>query len=190
MREANIIRRRKFLTLCGLAPIGSIVPSNTGYKNKIKARRVVTGLNADNKSKIIKDDEIPDEWSSIEPKIVLNTLWQEDKLPVDFTVNEEQLKDYKFRLVPNEGVIAHLITCQPGFFADWHATDTIDLIFIISGKIELQLEMEKTIVYPGDTVIQRGTNHAWKVIGNEPCTFAAVLFQAKENNSASKPARQ
>jgi quercetin dioxygenase-like cupin family protein len=67
---------------------------------------------------------------------------------------------------------------EPSFEADFHQTNTIDFVFIISGKLELLLEESSTILSCGDSVVQRGTNHAWRVIGEEPCTMAAVMISA------------
>jgi quercetin dioxygenase-like cupin family protein len=69
-------------------------------------------------------------------------------------------------------------TWEPGFIYPMHRSDTIDFVFIISGQLELILEEGTTVLRSGETVVQCGTNHAWRVVGNEPCTFAAVLIDA------------
>ncbi len=71
-----------------------------------------------------------------------------------------------------------MITWLPGFEFPKHRSDTLDILFVIAGQIELLLDEGATIVRSGDTVIQCGTNHGWRVIGNEPCTFAGVLIDA------------
>jgi quercetin dioxygenase-like cupin family protein len=69
-------------------------------------------------------------------------------------------------------------TWEAGFMYPMHRSDTIDFVFIISGQLELILEEGSTVLRSGETVVQRGTNHAWRVVGNEPCTFAAVMIDA------------
>jgi len=60
-----------------------------------------------------------------------------------------------------------------------HATQTIDVGFILSGRIELILEKGSTVLNPGDCYIQRATPHAWKVIGDTPCILAGFMIAAK-----------
>lgn len=61
-----------------------------------------------------------------------------------------------------------------------HRTQTIDYAIVLSGKITLMLDGEDISLEAGDTVIQRGTNHAWVNTGTEPCLMAFVLIDAKE----------
>lgn len=59
-----------------------------------------------------------------------------------------------------------------------HRTDTIDLVQILDGHIELELDDDKVALGPGDCVVQRGTWHRWRVLGDQPCTFAAVMLRS------------
>ena len=54
--------------------------------------------------------------------------------------------------------------------------------------MELVLETGSTVVRAGDAVIQRGTPHAWKVVGDEPCVFVSILADAV--NSPVAPERR
>ncbi|MEM5518406.1 cupin domain-containing protein [Henriciella sp. AS95] len=56
-----------------------------------------------------------------------------------------------------------------------HKTDTIDAIILISGRVKLLLDEDEAIIEPGQVVVQRATNHAWVVEGNQPAVFVAVL---------------
>ena len=61
----------------------------------------------------------------------------------------------------------------------WHATNTIDLNLVLRGRLELALpEGISTVLEPGETVLQRGTNHRWRPIGDEPTMWFAVMFAA------------
>ena len=60
-----------------------------------------------------------------------------------------------------------------------HQTATIDYVIVISGRMELITERERTMVSVGDVVIQRGTKHAWSNPDDEPCVFAIVMIDAK-----------
>ena len=67
----------------------------------------------------------------------------------------------------------HIIdqTLHPGM----HETHTIDIICLLQGEASLILESGETRLRPGNVVIQRGTNHAWKAHGS-PALFLAVLI--------------
>ena len=59
-----------------------------------------------------------------------------------------------------------------------HTTDTIDLVTVISGEIYAITESAETLMRPGDSLVQRGTKHAWSNRGDEPCTLVAVHVAA------------
>lgn len=62
----------------------------------------------------------------------------------------------------------------------WHRTPTVDLIVLISGEMDLLLDGGETVhLGPGDSVVQRGTRHAWRNFGTEPCLFAAFMVRAE-----------
>lgn len=62
----------------------------------------------------------------------------------------------------------------------WHASSTLDLITIISGELcaHQSHSSDEVVLKAGDTVIQRGTMHAWENRGDVPCLFSVVLIGA------------
>ena len=63
---------------------------------------------------------------------------------------------------------------------EMHTTDTIDYVVILSGVGELELDDgRKERVEQGDCVVQRGTRHAWRVVGDEPLVLAASMVGAE-----------
>jgi uncharacterized cupin superfamily protein len=50
-------------------------------------------------------------------------------------------------------------------------TKTLDFCHILEGEITLVLDAEEVHLKAGDTVIQRGTNHAWSNRSPKPCTI-------------------
>jgi mannose-6-phosphate isomerase-like protein (cupin superfamily) len=48
-------------------------------------------------------------------------------------------------------------------------TQTLDYCFILEGEITLVLDTEEVHLKTGDTVIQRGSNHAWSNRSSAPC---------------------
>ena len=51
-------------------------------------------------------------------------------------------------------------------------TRTLDFCLILEGEITLVLDTEEVQLKTGDSVIQRGTNHAWSNRSNRPCVIA------------------
>jgi uncharacterized cupin superfamily protein len=51
-------------------------------------------------------------------------------------------------------------------------TKTLDFCMVIEGEITLVLDTEEVHLSAGDTVVQRGTNHAWSNRSGKPCTVA------------------
>lgn len=56
-----------------------------------------------------------------------------------------------------------------------HTTATLDVICLLKGDVSLVLDEEETRLKPGQVVIQRGVNHAWRAHGG-PALLLAVLI--------------
>jgi mannose-6-phosphate isomerase-like protein (cupin superfamily) len=56
-----------------------------------------------------------------------------------------------------------------------HKTHTTDYIVLLKGRVRLLLDDAETDLEPFDVVVQRGTNHAWVNLGEEPALLVAVL---------------
>jgi uncharacterized cupin superfamily protein len=51
-------------------------------------------------------------------------------------------------------------------------TRTLDFCLVLDGSITLVLDTQEVELRQGDTVVQRGTNHAWSNRSGRPCTIA------------------
>ena len=51
-------------------------------------------------------------------------------------------------------------------------TRTLDFCLVLEGEITLVLDKQEVHLKAGDTVVQRGTNHAWSNRSSRPCTIA------------------
>jgi uncharacterized cupin superfamily protein len=49
---------------------------------------------------------------------------------------------------------------------------TLDFCLVLEGEITLVLDTQEVHLRAGDTVVQRGTNHAWSNRSDRPCTIA------------------
>jgi hypothetical protein len=57
-------------------------------------------------------------------------------------------------------------------------TSTLDLCVILEGEVTLVLDMEEVALAAGDSVVQRGTRHAWSNRTSRPCVIAVSSHDA------------
>ena len=57
-------------------------------------------------------------------------------------------------------------------------TRTLDFCLVVEGEITLVLDTEEVHLKPGDSVVQRGTRHAWSNRSGRPCTVAISSHDA------------
>ena len=96
----------------------------------------------------------------------------------DGEVSEMQLNP------PGGGVTWKQVTI-PAAMADraalMHQTPTIDFVRIAEGTVDLELPGQPpTHLTAGDCVIQRGTEHAWRNMGDGPFTLSAVMIGVED----------
>ena len=62
----------------------------------------------------------------------------------------------------------------------FHRTDTTDFGVILSGAMALELDDGAEVVLSaGDVLIENGTRHRWRVVGDVPATLASFLIGAR-----------
>ena len=170
-----------------------------------KIRRVVTGHDGEGRSVFVADGAAGavKEMDSM-PGLALTDLWRTGGAPADNSGNEDAA-DGPVVLEPAAGGTVFRIVEFPPDSA-WrdradahdafdsigaahaqdaasddpmmHKTSTVDYLIVIKGEIWAILETGEVCLKPGDTMIQRGTNHSWSVRGDEPCLLAAILVDA------------
>ncbi|KAK3331477.1 hypothetical protein B0H66DRAFT_487639 [Apodospora peruviana] len=75
---------------------------------------------------------------------------------------------------PGESVVRY---CDwgPGATLQFHRTETIDFGVVVNGEMEMTLDSgEKRLLKVGDTIVQRGTLHAWR--NPSDTVWARVVF--------------
>lgn len=50
-------------------------------------------------------------------------------------------------------------------------TETLDYVYVLEGSVSLVLDTEEVELAEGDSVVQRGTRHAWSNRTDTPCTL-------------------
>lgn len=137
------------------------------------ARRVVTGLNAEGKSCVIIDGEVP-HFATRGVALV----WATRSYPADNTGATDPVSPYEIEMLHMPGSNFAVCTFTPGAKALMHATDTIDYLVIISGHVTLVMEDGEAQLGPGDMVVDRGVMHAWRNDTDAPCLAAVVNLPA------------
>jgi quercetin dioxygenase-like cupin family protein len=65
-----------------------------------------------------------------------------------------------------------------------HRTNTLDCITCVIGEIYLVTDVDEVLMQPGDSVIIRGTNHAWSNRSDKPCLLVGAMMDAVPKASA------
>jgi mannose-6-phosphate isomerase-like protein (cupin superfamily) len=174
----------------------------------ISVRRVVTGLDIDGRSTFLTDAPTSHVFQRTKGSAIVHELWETTRTPADNRGHADAI-GRGHRLPPPKGgsvfrvieyppdserlaAIAHEEKLpddgsgraaatdrnsprHPGF----HKTATIDYAIVLSGEIYAMMDDGEVLLTAGDTLIQRGTNHAWSNRTNEPAVVAFVLIDAE-----------
>jgi mannose-6-phosphate isomerase-like protein (cupin superfamily) len=167
-------------------------------------RRVVTGHDRNGKAIVIRDGVAENVRVRGTAGIVSTLLWVTDETPVDLS-GDADAADREIGVAPPDGgTVFRIVEFQPQRAGDapvdseaiiremgveqdaarkrdpfMHRTRSIDYGVVMSGRITMLLDEEDIDLVAGDTVVQRGTNHAWVNRGDEPCLIAFVLVDAR-----------
>ncbi|MDE8654573.1 cupin domain-containing protein [Novosphingobium album (ex Liu et al. 2023)] len=136
-------------------------------------RRVVTGLDGEGRSCVAIDGPIP----RLGPMSAA-LAWRTDAVPVDNSGTADTAVPYAVDLLHTGGSNFAVCEFPPGARAFMHATDTIDYLVVLSGRVTLVLETGEAALGPGDFVVDRGVMHGWRNDHDEPCTCAVVNLPA------------
>jgi len=160
-----------------------------------RVRRLVTGHDEAGRARFASDGEPPLTVDDPASGYAASTLWALAGPPADPDAGGEpdggpwQLEPppggLSWRLVrmppPRPGAedaLAAQMRDDPRFDAKrpgFHRTDTLDFVQVLEGRIALELHDAEVALGPGDCVVQRGTWHRWRVLGERPCLYQAVM---------------
>lgn len=172
-------------------------------------RRVITGHDAQGRAKVLSDAPAPNvTFREATGGIVSTLLWVTDESPATLNYAGDQA-DRKMGVPPPTQGTAFRVVEFPPFKPellqtsaevarkDWgmqghalpgieprhpfvHRTRTVDYIVVLEGEIDMLLDDGEVHLQTGDTLIQRGTNHAWINRGTKPCRLAIIFVDAAE----------
>ncbi len=158
-------------------------------------RRIVTIDNDKGTSLAIEDAPSPDvRTDPARPGFASTRIWVTDASPVRI---EKKFRDTLLSPdmiePPPQGSLCHIVTIPPDASlgaprASTYApsaphpymqkTATLDFCLILEGEVTLVLDTEEVALRAGDTVVQRGTNHAWSNRSDKPCRIAVSSHDA------------
>jgi quercetin dioxygenase-like cupin family protein len=142
-------------------------------------QRIVTAVTRDGRS-VIVDTGPSLHVVTPAPGLMLSEQWTCGRIGQGM-VNDPDRTTAEFAPVPPPGgVLFRVVTFPPDPDGQMHRTDTVDFVTILSGELVLSLEDgDEATLGPGDTVIQRGTTHAWHNRTDQPAVASVVLVSAE-----------
>ena len=178
----------------------------TSVAHASEIRRVVTGLDADNKSVVMFDSRMPLQAGPL--GLHATNLWVTTSYPLGFSFKDDTAalpvgispldNGTKFRVVEfppldpameakmEPGALmkavgpAAPLRGRPVTHPLMHRTRSVDYAVVLSGEIDMMLDDSVVHLKPGDTVVQQATNHAWVNHGTETCRILFVLMDSKQ----------
>lgn len=183
-------------------------PMTSGYDRRMyPVRRVITGVNAQGRSIVVRDEISPFRHSMPGiPDYGGTDIWRTARTPADNQSQEEPCF-LPLAISPEPGGSVFRIVQFPpdelyldgfdresafGAMADGHgATETadvrnptmhqthsVDYAVVIRGEVYALLDEDEVLLKAGDTLVQRGTLHGWSNRTSELCIVAFVLIDA------------
>ena len=140
-------------------------------------QRVVTGHDAAGRACFKSEDFSPTRLIPTGDAAFL-LLWTTEAVPADNNDETDgRERDVGTTLVG--GSAFRIVDMLPGKQSPMHRTNSIDYGIVLKGEIELELEDgRKKTVGEGGVVVQRGTNHLWRNVSDQPCRIAFILIEA------------
>lgn len=168
-------------------------------------RRVVTGHDDNGRSVFASDEKVPGLAFDALSGWQFFDMWGADKTPTFPDGGQKPHAPayfpsaagfrFSFSVIPpestppveglnEEAALAEVNAALPGMMGNlepdgMHTTDTVDMEVILSGEVTLILaDGQEKSLGPGDTVVQNGTRHVWRVRGDKPCLMAVFMVGA------------
>ncbi|MDH3738902.1 MAG: cupin domain-containing protein [Alphaproteobacteria bacterium] len=173
-------------------------------------RRIVTGDHEPGRSSLIADGPAPDvRFDPARPGFASARLWVIDQTPAKIVMEtlhlphtiEPPKEGVVCRVVTyppdsswegkvgSEDVAAYFRSMGSANASNYSSsaphpymqrTETLDFCFILDGEIVLVLDTQTVALKAGDVVVQRGTNHAWSNVSEQPCVIACCSHDAAQ----------
>lgn len=140
---------------------------------RLPVRRVVTGLDAQGRSAVVRDGEVPGSGHAA------RLIWRNAAVPAQSAGNADTSAPVAMEFLHDGGCNFILTELPPGTDAFMHATDTIDYIAVLRGEVVLVLETGEVALKAGDVCVDRGVLHGWRNDRAEAAVFVSVTIPAQ-----------
>ena len=150
----------------------------------INVRRVVTGHDDQGRAKVLIDETVKNV-ASQRPGALYSVIWSSEGFPVN-NDGDADPSGKKIGTTISDGTVFRIVSFGPGVAPRNHRTDSIDYAVVMSGEIDMELDVGKVHLKAGDVLVQRGTIHNWVNTGSEPCVIAFTLVAAKSVTAGGK----
>jgi mannose-6-phosphate isomerase-like protein (cupin superfamily) len=150
----------------------------------INVRRVVTGHDDQGRARVLIDETVKNV-ASQRPGALYSVIWSSEGFPVN-NDGDADPSGKKIGTTISDGTVFRIVSFGPGVAPRNHRTDSIDYAVVMSGEIDMELDVGKVHLKAGDVLVQRGTIHNWVNTGSEPCVIAFTLVAAKSVTAAGK----
>src|SRR5512139_2155529 len=150
----------------------------------LNIRRVVTGHDDQGRAKVLIDETVKNV-ASQRPGALYSVIWSSEGFPVNNDSDADPSGKKIGTTIPN-GTVFRIVSFAPGVSPRNHRTDSIDYAVVISGEIDMELDIGSVHLKAGDVLVQRGTVHNWVNRGTVPCVIAFTLISAKPVTAGGK----
>ncbi|WP_343675843.1 cupin domain-containing protein [Paraburkholderia heleia] len=141
-------------------------------------RRVVIKQDKQGKGVVFLDDEAAlVKWAGA--KAAGAVMWSTAEVPADNSDLDLDGHRRNVGVALHGGSVFRITEFGPGYETPMHRTLSADYCFVLSGELDLILDSGQTVTLrKGDSVVQRGTRHAWRNSRNEPCRLVVCMIEA------------
>jgi quercetin dioxygenase-like cupin family protein len=161
-------------------PFANVALMETNNSVASTVRRVVTGHDTEHRAKVIaKNGNMA---SRAGRSGSMTQLWSTSSTPATIAIGEDipdPATESSSAIPPVSGSRFVIMDYPPGNIGTMHRTETLDYVVVLSGEIDMVMDDSTIKLRAGDTLVQRGTNHAWHNRGIENARLAVVLVSAE-----------
>lgn len=134
-------------------------------------RSLITGVDDQGRSCVVEETQVSFDYSAATP-IANTVVFATPSCPPPPRPPGHAM-DVDMGLPP--GIVRWLaLEFAPEGSAPLHHTDSVDLLFVVEGKVDLILDDGVHPLGPGDFTVLNGVDHGWKA-GPEGCTATSVV---------------
>jgi quercetin dioxygenase-like cupin family protein len=150
----------------------------------LNIRRVVTGHDDQGRAKVLIDETVKNV-AAQRPGALYSVIWSTEGFPVN-NDGDDDPSGKKIGTTVSSGTVFRVVSFGPGVAPRNHRTDSIDYAVVMSGEIDMELDVGHAHLKAGDVLVQRGTIHNWVNKGTDPCVIAFTLVSAKSVTAGGK----